>query len=71
MADQRRVERLPDTPHLCAHAASCVYGIEGVCDEPRINNQNYDSLCHKTTRWKVAAWLSPITPPATEGAAHD
>ena len=27
----------------------CVYNVDGLCDEPRINKGNSDALCHKMT----------------------
>lgn len=41
------IHQLPKRNAICSMKVECVYRVDGVCDEPRINKGNSDSACHK------------------------
>ena len=44
-----RVQRskIPALPMVCKIKKPCVYRVNLICDEPRINKGNSDATCHK------------------------
>jgi hypothetical protein len=50
---------LPAFPVQCPLTMPCVYRVNGMCGEPRINKGNGDAGCHNISNRVVLAALDP------------
>ena len=48
---------LPGIPTLCGLERPCVYRVEGICSDPRINKGNGDAACHRMGNRAIYAKL--------------
>lgn len=53
--------KIPNTPSFCRLEKFCVYrDTTKICDDPRINNGNGDSACHKMLNKDIIKLLAEV-----------
>lgn len=59
---------LPAIPTQCMKT-TCVYAVDGICDEPRINKGNGDAECHRLSNKRVLQILTDLVYEVPDNAA--